>query len=141
MTRLEKIYKDEVTPALMKRFGYQNPMQVPRISKITLNMGVGEAAANKKVLENATADMAKIARALQLGDVRREVIAGRQMDNGENRDADEDQRRDHDQDAVDDVAEHITAPSVPPRRSRRRLAGRTRTRRACRCRTARRDPS
>src|SRR5690349_21695788 len=61
MTRLEKIYKDEVMPALMQRFGYQNPMQVPRISKITLNMGVGEAAANKKVLENATADMAKIA--------------------------------------------------------------------------------
>ena len=61
MTRLETIYKEEVTPALMKRFGYQNPMQVPRISKITLNMGVGEAAANKKVLENATADMAKVA--------------------------------------------------------------------------------
>ena len=61
MTRLEKIYKDEVMPALMQRFGYQNPMQVPRISKITLNMGVGEAAANKKVLENASADMAKIA--------------------------------------------------------------------------------
>ena len=61
MTRLEKIYKEEISPALMKRFGYQNPMQVPRISKITLNMGVGEAAANKKVLENATADMAKIA--------------------------------------------------------------------------------
>jgi large subunit ribosomal protein L5 len=61
MTRLEKIYKDEVAPALMKRFGYQNPMQVPRFTKITLIMGVGEAAANKKVLENATADMAKIA--------------------------------------------------------------------------------
>lgn len=60
MTRLENIYKDEVMPALMKRFGYQNPMQVPRISKITLNMGVGEAAANKKVLENAVADMAKL---------------------------------------------------------------------------------
>ena len=60
-TRLEKIYKDEVAPSLMKRFGYKNPMQVPRISKITLNMGVGEAAANKKVLENATADMARIA--------------------------------------------------------------------------------
>ena len=60
-TRLEKIYKEEVMPALMKRFGYTNPMQVPRISKITLNMGVGEAAANKKILENAVADMAKIA--------------------------------------------------------------------------------
>ncbi len=60
-TRLEKIYKEEVAPALMKRFGYTNPMQVPKITKITLNMGVGEAAANKKVLENALADMAKIA--------------------------------------------------------------------------------
>jgi len=60
-TRLEKIYKEEVVPVLMKRFGYTNPMQVPKITKITLNMGVGEAAANKKVLENALADMTKIA--------------------------------------------------------------------------------
>ncbi|PJJ99779.1 50S ribosomal protein L5 [Lysobacteraceae bacterium NML03-0222] len=59
-TRLEKIYKEEVVPALMKRFGYTNPMEVPKITKITLNMGVGEAATNKKVLENAVADMAKI---------------------------------------------------------------------------------
>jgi large subunit ribosomal protein L5 len=59
-TRLEQFYKDEVVPKLMKQFGYTNPMQVPRLEKITLNMGVGEAAANKKVLENAVADMAKI---------------------------------------------------------------------------------
>jgi len=59
-SRLQKIYKEEVVPVLMKQFGYTNPMQVPRLSKITLNMGVGEAAANKKVLENAVADMAKI---------------------------------------------------------------------------------
>lgn len=59
-TRLEKIYKEEVVPSLMKRFGYTNPMQVPKITKITLNMGVGEAATNKKVLENALDDMAKI---------------------------------------------------------------------------------
>ncbi len=59
-TRLEKIYKEEVVPALMKRFGYTNPMEVPKITKITVNMGVGEAATNKKVLENAVADMAKI---------------------------------------------------------------------------------
>ena len=59
-TRLEKIYKEEVAPALMKKFGYTNPMEVPKLVKITLNMGVGEAAANKKVLENAVADMAKI---------------------------------------------------------------------------------
>src|SRR6476659_4642720 len=61
MTRLEKIYKEEVVPKLMKQFGYTNPMQVPKLAKITLNMGVGEAAANKKALENAVADMAKIA--------------------------------------------------------------------------------
>ena len=61
MTRLETFYKDQVIQKLTERFGYQNVMQVPRISKITLNMGVGEAAGNKKVLENAVADMAKIA--------------------------------------------------------------------------------
>ncbi|MBW8076284.1 50S ribosomal protein L5 [Metallibacterium scheffleri] len=61
MTRLEKIYKEQVVPKLIERFGYTNVMQVPRIAKVTLNMGVGEAAANKKVLENALADMAKIA--------------------------------------------------------------------------------
>lgn len=58
MTRLEKFYKDEVVPKLMEEFGYDNVMQVPRVSKITLNMGVGEAVGNKKVLENAVADMA-----------------------------------------------------------------------------------
>jgi large subunit ribosomal protein L5 len=60
-TRLEKIYKDTVVPQLMEQFGYANIMQVPRISKITLNMGVGEAVGNKKILENAVADMTKIA--------------------------------------------------------------------------------
>ena len=59
-TRLEKIYKDTVVPKLMKEFGYTNPMQVPRITKITLNMGVGEAVGNKKILENAVADLATI---------------------------------------------------------------------------------
>jgi len=61
MTRLENFYKEQVVPKLTEQFGYQNVMQVPRITKITLNMGVGEAAGNKKVLENAVADMAKIA--------------------------------------------------------------------------------
>ncbi|TZF91651.1 50S ribosomal protein L5 [Cognatilysobacter lacus] len=59
-TRLEKFYKDEVVPQLIQKFGYKNVMEVPRLSKITLNMGVGEAATNKKVLENAVADMTKI---------------------------------------------------------------------------------
>ena len=61
MTRLEQIYKDTVVPKLMEKFGYDNVMQVPRITKISLNMGVGEAVGNKKILENAVADMAKIA--------------------------------------------------------------------------------
>src|SRR5690606_16714478 len=61
MTRLEKIYKEEVVPKLMERFGYKNIMQVPRLTKVTLNMGVGEAVGNKKVLDNAVEDMTKIA--------------------------------------------------------------------------------
>ena len=60
-TRLETHYKEKVVPKLTERFGYKNVMEVPRITKVTLNMGVGEAAANKKVLENALADMVKIA--------------------------------------------------------------------------------
>ena len=60
-TRLETIYKDTVVPQLMEQFGYENIMQVPRITKITLNMGVGEAVGNKKILENAVDDMTKIA--------------------------------------------------------------------------------
>ena len=59
-TRLEKFYKENVVPALMKEFGYTNPMEVPKLVKVTLNMGVGEAATNKKILENAVADMSKI---------------------------------------------------------------------------------
>jgi len=60
MTRLEEHYRKQVVPELMKKFGYSNPMQVPRLTKITLNMGVGEAMADKKVIENAAGDMAKI---------------------------------------------------------------------------------
>lgn len=60
MTRLENFYKEQVVPKLIERFGYKNVMQVPRITKITLNMGVGEAVGNKKVLENAVDDMAKV---------------------------------------------------------------------------------
>ncbi len=59
--RLEKFYKEEVVPKLMEKFGYANVMQVPRLTKVTLNMGVGEAVGNKKIMENAVADMTKIA--------------------------------------------------------------------------------
>jgi large subunit ribosomal protein L5 len=75
MVRLEKFYKDEVVPKLMKRFGYQNVMQVPRLSKVTLNMGVGEAATNKKVLENANADMTKIAGQKSISTLSKKSIA------------------------------------------------------------------
>lgn len=61
MTRLQKHYKDVVVPALVQKFGYKNVMQVPKLTKITLNMGVGEAVGNKKILENAIDDMTKIA--------------------------------------------------------------------------------
>ena len=59
--RLQVQYREQIVPALMKQFGYKTSMQVPRVSKITLNMGVGEAVADKKILENASADLQKIA--------------------------------------------------------------------------------
>ena len=61
MARLYDLYKNTVTAGLMAKFGYKSIMEVPRIEKITLNMGVGEAVADKKVMENAVADMQKIA--------------------------------------------------------------------------------
>ncbi len=60
MARLREHYRKTVVPALMQRFGYKNVMQVPRLTKITLNMGVGEAMTDKKVIDNAAADLAKI---------------------------------------------------------------------------------
>ena len=60
MARLKEIYKKEVVPALIKQFGYKSTMQVPRLTKIVLNMGVGEAVADKKILENAVGDMTKV---------------------------------------------------------------------------------
>jgi large subunit ribosomal protein L5 len=60
MARLREHYQKAVVPALMQRFGYKNVMQVPRITKITLNMGVGEAMTDKKVIDNAASDLAKI---------------------------------------------------------------------------------
>jgi large subunit ribosomal protein L5 len=61
MARLLDYYKQTVVPELSKKFGYKSVMEIPRVTKITLNMGVGEAVADKKVLENAVADMTKIA--------------------------------------------------------------------------------
>ena len=61
MARLQQHYREKVAPELMKKFGYKSPMEVPRITKITLNMGVSEAVADKKVMDNAVADLTKIA--------------------------------------------------------------------------------
>ena len=60
MTRLQKIYREKIVPELKQSLGLKNTMQVPRIKKITVNMGVGEAVADKKVMDAATADLAKI---------------------------------------------------------------------------------
>jgi len=60
MARLQQVYKDTVVKQLMDKFGYNSVMEVPRITKITLNMGVGEAIADKKVMEHAVSDMIKI---------------------------------------------------------------------------------
>jgi len=75
MTRLVEHYRKKVVPELMKKFGYTNPMQVPRITKITLNMGVGEAMADKKVIENAVSDMQKISGQKPLITLARKSIA------------------------------------------------------------------
>ena len=60
MSRLKQVYREEVVKQLQEQFGYKSVMEVPRITKITLNMGVGEALTDKKVLENAVADMEAI---------------------------------------------------------------------------------
>lgn len=76
MARLFDYYKTTVAPELSKKFGYKSNMEIPRITKITLNMGVGEAVADKKVLENAVADMTKIAGQKPVVTKSRKSIAG-----------------------------------------------------------------
>ena len=61
MSRFQTLYREAIVPELIKKFGYKTLMQVPRITKITLNMGVGEAVNDKKMIDNAVADMTKIA--------------------------------------------------------------------------------
>ena len=76
MARLREFYKDTVVPELVKQFGYKSVMEVPRIEKITLNMGVGEAVADKKVMEHAVSDLEKIAGQKPVATVARKSIAG-----------------------------------------------------------------
>jgi large subunit ribosomal protein L5 len=76
MAKLQAVYKNEVMPKLLTEFGYKNVMEVPRITKITLNMGVGEAVGDKKILEHATSDMSKIAGQKPIITLTRKSIAG-----------------------------------------------------------------
>ena len=74
--RLQEIYKANIVPALTEKFGYKSVMEVPRITKITLNMGVGEAVNDKKLLENAIGDLTKIAGQKPVVTKARKAIAG-----------------------------------------------------------------
>jgi large subunit ribosomal protein L5 len=76
MARLQQYYKDTVVKQMMEQFGYKSIMEVPRIEKITLNMGVGEAVADKKVMEHAVGDMQKIAGQKPVVTMSRKSIAG-----------------------------------------------------------------
>lgn len=76
MARLQEFYRKDVVPQLREQFKYSSVMEVPRITKITLNMGVGEAVADKKVLENALGDMTKIAGQKPVVTKARKAIAG-----------------------------------------------------------------
>ncbi len=76
MAKLHDFYKESVVPELVKQFGYNSVMQVPRIEKITLNMGVGEALADKKILDNAAADLEAIAGQRPVKTVARKSVAG-----------------------------------------------------------------
>jgi large subunit ribosomal protein L5 len=76
MARLKEQYRKEVVPALMNQFGYKSVMQVPRIEKIVLNMGVGEATTDKKLLDNAVGDLQKIAGQKPVITKARKAIAG-----------------------------------------------------------------
>jgi large subunit ribosomal protein L5 len=76
MARFQQTYREKVVPDLMKRFGYSSVMEVPRITKITLNMGVGEAVADRKIMDNAMGDLTKIAGQKPVVTKSRKAIAG-----------------------------------------------------------------
>lgn len=76
MARFQDIYRTKIVPELTEKFGYKSVMQVPRITKVTLNMGVSEAVADKKVIEHAVGDMTKIAGQKPVVTKTRKAIAG-----------------------------------------------------------------
>jgi large subunit ribosomal protein L5 len=76
MSRLQTIYREQIVPQLHERFGYTSRMQVPRLEKITLNMGVGEAINDKKIMENAVRDLTQIAGQKPIVTNARKSVAG-----------------------------------------------------------------
>jgi len=76
VARLQAIFRDKIAPELTQKFGYKSPMQVPRISKITLNMGVSEAVSDKKVMDHAVSDLTKIAGQKPVVTKSKKAIAG-----------------------------------------------------------------
>ena len=82
MARLQQFYKDSVVNQLKEEFGYKSVMQVPRIEKITLNMGVGDAVADKKVMTNAVSDLTLISGQKPIVTVARKSIAGFKIRDG-----------------------------------------------------------
>lgn len=82
MTRLEQTYKEIIAPSLTEQFSYKSAMEVPRLQKITLNMGLGEAVGDKKVVEKATADLASISGQKPVVRLARKSIAGFKIRDG-----------------------------------------------------------
>ena len=76
VARLQAIYRDKISPELIEKFGYKSSMQVPRITKITLNMGVSEAVSDKKVMDHAVSDLTKIAGQKPVVTKSKKAIAG-----------------------------------------------------------------
>ena len=83
MARLQQHYREKVVPELMQKFGYKSVMEVPRLSKITLNMGVSEAVADKKVMDHAVSDLARIAGQKPVVTKARKAIAGFKIREGQ----------------------------------------------------------
>ena len=82
MARLQEFYRDKVVPDLVAKFGYKSTMQVPRVSKITLNMGVSEAVSDKKVMDHAVSDLTKIAGQRPVVTKSKKAIAGFKIRDG-----------------------------------------------------------
>ncbi|WP_040726385.1 50S ribosomal protein L5 [Thiomicrorhabdus sp. Kp2] len=82
MARLQKMYKEQVVSKLVEQFGYQSPMQAPKLTKITINMGVGDAIADKKVLDSAVSDMEAIAGQKAIKTLARKSVASFKVRDG-----------------------------------------------------------